>query len=159
VNRKEYVKLILALLVCQAAGLIGSSFTASAIPTWYASLTKPAFNPPNWVFAPVWITLYVLMGVSLFLVWRKFGEDKRARTAVYFFFSQLVLNAVWTPIFFGLKMLFIALVIIVLLWAAIGITIFYSSRISKPAGYLLIPYIVWVSYAAALNFSLWLLNR
>lgn len=156
---KNFVKLISALLVCQAAGLIGSSFTASAIPTWYASLVKPAFNPPNWLFAPVWITLYVLMGISLFLVWRKVGEDRRARTAVYVFFFQLALNAVWTPVFFGMKMLFAAFVLIVLLWAAIWITILNFLRISRLAGYLLIPYIFWVSYAAVLNLWLWLLNR
>lgn len=150
------IKLILALVICQAAGLIGSIFTAPAIPRWYASLVKPSFNPPNWVFGPVWITLYVLMGVSLFLVWKQ--EDGKTKAAIYVFFLQLALNTLWTPLFFGLEMPLAAFVVIILLWIAILVTILKFYKFSKLASYLLVPYILWVSFAAVLNFFLWFLN-
>jgi tryptophan-rich sensory protein len=150
------IKLILALVICQAAGLIGSIFTAPAIPRWYASLVKPSFNPPNWVFGPVWIMLYVLMGVSLFLVWKQ--EGRKTKVAIYVFFLQLALNTAWSPLFFGLEMPLAAFVVIILLWIAILVTILKFYKFSKLASYLLVPYILWVSFAAVLNFFLWFLN-
>ncbi|UCC40783.1 MAG: tryptophan-rich sensory protein [Candidatus Aminicenantes bacterium] len=157
-GKKDLLKLIISLIICQLAGVIGSLFTSPAIPTWYASLKKPSFNPPNWVFSPVWITLFVLMGISLFLLWRKTAEDKKVKTAVMFFAIQLVLNMCWSAIFFGLKAPFFAFIEIIFLWIAILLTILKSYKVSKAAGALLIPYILWVSFAAVLNFFLWNLN-
>jgi tryptophan-rich sensory protein len=155
---KNVVKFIVAILVCQIAGLIGSVFTAPSIPEWYANLQKPFFSPPNWVFAPAWITLYILMGVSLYLVWRKGWHRKGVRTGLLLFGIQLVLNAAWSIIFFGLQNPLLAFVEIIVLWLAIVLTIHQFWRIKKPAAYLLIPYILWVSFAAALNFFIWRLN-
>lgn len=157
-RKKDLLKLIISLIVCQLAGVIGSLFTSPSIPTWYASLEKPSFNPPNWVFSPVWITLFVLMGISLFLLWRNGLEDQKVRIAILFFAVQLVLNVCWSAIFFGLKSPFFALIEIIFLWIAILLTILNSYKVSKAAGVLLIPYILWVSFAAVLNFSLWSLN-
>ncbi len=156
-NYRDAVRLIAAVLLCQAAGIIGSFFTAPAIPEWYASLVKPEFNPPSWLFAPVWITLYTLMGISLYLVWKR--KDKQDVTpALLIFFAQLVLNAIWSIIFFGLQSPFYAFIIIVFLWVLIAGSIYFFYRISKTAAYLLIPYILWVSFAAILNYFIWILN-
>lgn len=160
---KKIIKLILAIVVCQSAGIIGSFFTFSAISTWYAGLTKPSFSPPNWVFGPAWITLYTLMGISLFLVWlnwNKLVDNQRSKikTALFIFAGQLILNSAWSIIFFGLKSPFWAFVEIVFLWLAIILTIITFGQISKTAALLLIPYILWVSFAAYLNYSIWQLN-
>ncbi len=153
---KKIIKLIISIFICQAAGAIGSFFTANSIATWYTTLEKPAFNPPNWIFGPVWIFLYFLMGIALFLIWQQDLMPKRK--AVIFFFIQLALNALWSILFFGLKSPGLAFLEIVILWIAILFNIFQFSRISKMAAYLLIPYIFWVSFAAILNFSIWRLN-
>ncbi|MBI2036014.1 tryptophan-rich sensory protein [Candidatus Microgenomates bacterium] len=144
-------KLILSVGVCLGAGVLGSIFTFSAIPTWYQTLNKPFFSPPNWIFGPVWTILYILMGISLYLVWQKRGVP-----AV--FWIQLILNALWSILFFGLKNPSLALVDIVALWVAIFLTIKAFSKISKPAGNLLIPYILWVTFASILNLAIVLLN-
>jgi tryptophan-rich sensory protein len=151
--------LLSAVVLCQAAGVIGSFITAPAIPTWYAALIKPAFNPPSWLFAPVWITLYTLMGIALFLVWRRGWEEPAVRAALGVFALQLLLNALWTPLFFGFHWLLPALFEIVLLWILILLTILRFRRLSPAAGWLLLPYLAWVSFAVVLNFSLWWLNR
>ena len=143
------------LLVCLAAGLLGSLATAPQIPAWYATLAKPSWNPPNWVFAPVWTTLYVLMGIAAWLVWRKRGF--RGRTAVLFW-SQLALNALWSILFFGLENPGAAFVEVVLLWVLIAATVRDFARISKVAAALLAPYLAWVTFASALNFAIWRLN-
>jgi len=130
-----------------------------SISTWYADLSKPSFTPPDWAFGVVWPILYVMMGISAFLIWNKGIGSKQARVALGLFILQLILNSLWTPIFFGLNMMALALVEIVLLWVAILITIFAFWRISKTAAYLLIPYILWVSFAIVLNAALWYLNR
>ncbi len=153
----DILRLIASILVCQFAGFIGSIFTTPAIPTWYESLRKPFFNPPNWIFGPVWVTLYLLMGISLFLVWRR-REDSLQTKGFILFFIQLILNAFWSVAFFGFKSPFLGLVIIVFLWVAILFTIQHFYKISKPAAILLYPYMVWVSFAMVLNFSLWILN-
>jgi len=155
---KNTAKLILSVLVCQAAGLIGSFFTAPAIATWYADLIKPEFNPPSWLFAPVWIILYTLMGVSLYLILKEDLSDKKIRFAVYVFAFQLTLNAAWSFLFFGLKNPFLAFLEILILWVAIIVTIRKFYAVSKNAGILLLPYLLWVSFAAILNFSIWILN-
>ncbi len=154
----DFVKLAISILLCNAAGFIGSVFTFSAIPTWYAALVKPEFNPPNWIFGPVWTTLYILMGVALYIVWNKGLKSNLSKTAVTFFGVQLTLNALWSILFFGLQNTLIAFIGIVFLWFSIALSIYYFYKISKPAAYLLIPYIFWVSFAAILNYSIYLLN-
>ncbi len=151
-------KLIIAIVVSELAGIIGSVFTISAIPNWYAGLVKPALNPPSWVFGPVWTTLYALMGIAAFLVWRNGWERKEVKTALSIFGLQLFLNAIWSIIFFGLHSPGWALVDIVALWFAIVWTIAVFYKISKPAAYLLLPYILWVSFASYLNYAIWAFN-
>ena len=155
---KQILRLALAILLCQAAGIIGSFFTVAAIPTWYAALNKPSFNPPAWLFGPVWIGLYTLMGVAFFLTWRLGREKPGVNKALTFFAVQLILNTVWTPLFFGLKLPGLAFAEIILLWIVIVLTLVQFYKLSKTAGLLLVPYILWVSFAAVLNFSLWVLN-
>lgn len=157
-NQKRLVKLIAAILICQLAGIIGSIFTAPAISGWYATIEKPLFNPPNWLFAPVWTTLFLLMGLSLFLVWEKGLGEKKVKLAVFVFGIQLVLNVLWSFFFFGLQSPFLAFIIILLLWLAILATMVLFYGISKKAGFLLVPYWLWVSFAAFLNYSIWVLN-
>jgi len=157
-NKTKIVKFVVSVLVCQAAGLIGSVFTAPSIATWYAGIAKPAFNPPNWVFAPVWTTLFFLMGVSLYLIWEKGLESRDARLAVSVFGAQLVLNIIWSVLFFGLQNPFLAFLEIIALWIAILASIIVFHRISKTAAYLLVPYILWVSFAAFLNYNIWILS-
>ena len=154
---REIGKIIIAVLICQLAGIIGSFFTAGSVSGWYATLVRPEFSPPNWIFAPVWITLYTLMGISLYLVWKE--KDKQNITpALLVFFAQLVLNSVWSIIFFGLQSPFHAFIIIIFLWVLIAGSIYFFYPISKTAAYLLIPYILWVSFAAILNYYIWVLN-
>jgi len=178
---KKILKLITSILICEMAGAIGLFFTTPAINTWYARLLKPSFNPPDWIFAPVWTILFFLMGISLYLVWEKnwavdASEDKeekkawnpistklwrgewREENAICIFFIQLGLNILWTVIFFSLKSFDIAFIEILMLWFAILYTIINFYRISKLAGYLLIPYILWVSFASVLNLFIWWLN-
>lgn len=151
-------KLIFSLFICLFAGFIGSFFTTPAIPTWYATLQKPSFAPPNWVFFPVWTSLFIMMGISLFLVWQKGWEDKKVKTAIYIFAGQLILNAMWSVVFFGLRSPFLGLMEIIILWVAILATILSFMKVSKTAACLLIPYVLWVSFAAFVNFSIWRIN-
>jgi benzodiazapine receptor len=155
---RDVLKLVISLVACQCAGLIGSVFTAPAIPTWYAVLEKPFFTPPNWLFAPAWVTLYVLMAVAAFLVWRKGLSEEGVKPALVIFLVQLVINAFWSVAFFGLKSPVAGAVVIIVLWVAILFTILRFFRLSATAGSLLLPYVLWVSFAAALNISLWILN-
>jgi|SRR3989344_8782556 len=155
---KDTLKLISAIIICELAGIIGSIFTFSAIPTWYATLTKPALNPPSWIFGPVWTTLYALMGIAAFLVWKKGWNRKDVRKALSVFSLQLILNASWSIVFFGLHSPGWALVNIILMWLAIVWTMILFYKISKPAMWLLVPYILWVSFASYLNYAIWVLN-
>ena len=150
--------MVIAIAVSELAGIIGSIFTVSAIPNWYSTLVKPALNPPSWVFGPVWTTLYALMGIAAWLVWKSGWERKEIKVALGVFGIQLFLNAIWSIIFFGLQSPGWALVDIVVLWFAIVWTMFVFYKISKPAAYLLVPYILWVSFASYLNYSIWMLN-
>jgi len=129
-----------------------------AIPTWYATLQKPAFTPPNWLFAPAWVTLYLLMGISAFLIWRRGLENLQVKRALSVFLIQLILNALWSVAFFGLESPLYGVIVIAALWIAILVTMINFIKISKTAGFLLLPYILWVSFAAVLNVSVWLLN-
>ncbi len=159
----NFFKLVIAIVVSELAGIIGSFFTVSAIPNWYSTLIKPALNPPAWVFGPTWTTLYALMGIAAWLVWKRWDQGDpstrlRVKTALTIFGLQLFLNAIWSIIFFGLHSPGWALVDIVLLWLAIVWTMVVFYKISKPAAYLLIPYLLWVSFAGYLNYSIWMLN-
>ena len=151
-------QLAVSIVLCEAAGIIGSIFTSSSIPTWYATLLRPAFGPPNWVFGPVWTTLFALMGIALYLVLQKGIRHKRVKTAVGIFGIQLFLNILWSLFFFGMKNPGAAFGEIIVLWLFIAASIVSFYKISKPAAYLLLPYILWVSFAAYLNYSIWILN-
>jgi len=156
---KDILYLMASIIVCQLAGIVGGIFTASSVGTWYAGLTKPSFNPPNWIFSPVWISLYLLMGIALFLVLRKGFGSPGVRAGVILFACQLVLNVLWSFLFFGLKAPFVAFLEIVVLWLFIVVTMVKFFKVSKAAGILLVPYLLWVSFASVLNFFLWSLNR
>ena len=151
-------KLIVCIVICQLAGVIGVFFNGSAISTWYPSLNKPPFNPSSWVFAPVWTTLYVMMAVALFLVIRHGMTQKNIRLAAGVFLGQLVLNALWSFFFFYLRNPLAGLVEIAILWIVLLLNIVLFYRIKPWAGGLMIPYFAWVSFAAVLNFELWRLN-
>lgn len=146
------------VICAQAAGIVGSFFTISAINEWYAFLLKPDIAPPNWVFGPVWTTLFLLMGVAAYMVWRNSAATRDARVALSIFVVQLALNTLWSLIFFGQKNLGGALIEIIFLWIAIAATVWSFSRVSKMAALLLVPYIAWVSFAAYLNYLIWTLN-
>jgi len=155
---KNITKLIFALAVCQAAGAVGSIFTQTSVSTWYAALQKPGFTPPNWIFAPVWITLYLLMGISAYLIWNKGLKNKNVKISLVIFIIQLILNTLWSLFFFGLKSPLYAFIDITLLWIAIILVIISFFKLSKTAGILLLPYILWVSFAGILNFFILRLN-
>lgn len=155
---KSFLKLLLCIVLSQAAGLIGSFFTMPAIDSWYATLARPEFAPPNWVFAPVWTTLYILMGVAAFLVWQHGFEKKEVKIALSIFGVQLILNSLWSIIFFGLQSPGWAFVEVTFLWVSILATIIAFAKVSKLAAWLLVPYILWVSFAAYLNFMIFWLN-
>ncbi len=155
---KDPLKLIAALIIPLTAGWVGSIFTMPAIDLWYAGLVKPSFNPPDAVFGPVWSILYFLMGISLYLVWREGASVPRVNFAIGIFGVQIILNTLWSVVFFGMENPGGGLFVIGLLWIAILANIFAFIRISKVAAYLLIPYLLWVSFAAVLNFEIWILN-
>lgn len=150
---KKTLQVFVAILICEAAGIIGSFFTAPAIGGWYQGLAKPSFNPPAWIFGPVWTILYALMGIALYLLWKK-----KAKAALILFGIQLVLNTLWSIVFFGLKNPQLAFVEILFLWLFILLTMQSSWRYSREVVYLLLPYWLWVSFAAVLNYSLWQLS-
>ena len=143
-------------LSCFLAAGLGSLFTMVSVGSWYAGLAKPSWNPPGWVFGPVWTVLYALMAVAGWLVWRRGGSE--SWLALRWFAVQLALNVGWSAVFFGLQMPGLAFVEILALWATIAATLRTSWRVSRPAGILLLPYLLWVSFAAALNFAIWRLN-
>jgi tryptophan-rich sensory protein len=154
----NFAKLLVAIVVSQAAGLLGTIFTTPKIPTWYAELAKPSFNPPSWIFGPVWTTLFLLMGIAAYMVWKNGLENRGTKTALGIFLAQLVANVLWSAFFFGLENPGLGFAWILLLWAMIAWTISEFRKLSKPAAYLLVPYILWVSFASALNFAIWQLN-
>ena len=178
---KKIAKFIISIAVCQSAGFIGSIFTMPRIEIWYASINKPSFTPPGWFIGAVWTILFFLMGISLYLVWDKGWKPKiskkdermkywnrfseklwkgtwREENAVLIFILQLILNILWSVLFFGLKSPGLAFFELLMLWWAILYTIANFYRISKLASYLLIPYILWVSFAGFLNFVIWRMN-
>lgn len=157
-NLKRVLQALGFVIACEALGAIGSLFTIPSIPTWYAALEKPFLNPPNWIFGPVWTTLFALMGVAAFLVWRKGWGKKPVRIALSLFGVQLLLNVLWSILFFGWHSPSIAFIDIALLWIAILWTIILFWRISRPAAYLFVPYLAWVTFASYLNLMIWSLN-
>lgn len=154
----DYFKLIIAIAISLLAGIIGSVFTTPSIDGWYPGIIKPALNPPSWIFGPVWTTLFILMGIAAYLIWKK-GLDRRdVRIALGIFVGQLVLNTFWSIIFFGFHSPGRAFIEVIFLWLAILTTIIVFAKISKPAAWLLVPYIFWVSFAMYLNYAIWMLN-
>ena len=156
----KFVKIAIALVVCLIVGYSASQVTRPSVAEWYPTIEKPFFNPPNWVFMPVWALLYILMAVAAGLVWDKIKEqNEEVKKALGFFVIQLTLNAIWSYLFFGLKNPMLALIEIALLWLMIYETYLKFIKINKTAGYLLIPYLAWVGFAAILNAGIWWLNK
>ncbi len=160
----QVLPLIGWIALCELAGVLGAAFSVPSIPSWYMGLVRPAFAPPNWVFGPVWTTLYALMGIAAYLVWSSYAKTdgrtkKRVKTALTIFGIQLFLNATWSIVFFGWQHIDIALVHIILLLGTILWTMKLFFPISKAAAYLLVPYLLWVSFASYLNYAIWVLNR
>ena len=155
---KNITRLIASILICQLAALIGSAFNSASINTWYTTINKPGFLPPNWLFPVVWTILFIMMGVSLYLVWKENIRKKAVKSALAAFAVQLVLNILWSFFFFTLRSPLLGLIEIIVLWAAILVTILRFYKVSKAAAYLLIPYILWVTFAAVLNISILFLN-
>ena len=155
----DVIRLIVCILICEGAGLLGSIATMPRIPVWYASLAKPSFTPPAWLFGPVWTGLYLLMGISLFLVWRLERGRSGRRPAVVLFAVQLALNVLWSFVFFGARSTLGGLIVIIVLWVMIVVTIGSFARLSVAASILLEPYLLWVSFASVLNAAIFRLNR
>jgi tryptophan-rich sensory protein len=153
------IKLIISIAVCLGAGFIGSLFTAPNVPTWYAQLQKPPFAPPNWLFGPVWTLLFILMGISFALIWRKYGIAQGVTIALIFFVIQLFFNMLWSAAFFGMRSPLLGLIDIIILLGLIYATIRFFYHVSPLSSYLLIPYALWVSFATILNISILVLNR
>lgn len=156
-DRESWISLVPFIVVCFAAAGIGSFFTNTSVNTWYAQLRKPDWTPPNWLFAPVWTTLYVLMAISAWLVWRG-TEWSAARSALVLFAIQLALNTLWSLVFFGLREVRLAFVEIMLLWMMIVATAVAFRPLSPLAACLLLPYLLWVGFASYLNFRIWQIN-
>jgi tryptophan-rich sensory protein len=152
------IKILIAVLVCLGIGFIGSIATQTSVDTWFVALDKPSFNPPSWVFAPVWTLLYVLMGVAAGIVWSRGFHHLWVKTALYHFGFQLILNAGWSIAFFGYQSPLAGLIIIIALIVLVLFTFKWFKIVSKTAAYLLIPYILWIGFAATLNFEIWRLN-
>ncbi len=156
---KKYliIKFIVSLFLPLGVGFIAGMFTAKAIPSWYATLNRPSFNPPNWLFGPVWTTLYILLGISLFLIWKQ-NESKERNIAIVVFLVQLVLNFCWSFIFFYFQQIGFAFIEIILLWISILIMLISFYKIKPVATYINIPYLLWVTFATILNAAYYFLN-
>ena len=154
----KIVKIIIAISICVLVGFLSSLATQSSVNDWYPTLNKPSFNPPNSVFAPVWSLLYVMMGLAAGIIWGKGFHHIWVKTALYHFGFQLLLNALWSLVFFGLKNVFAALFVITLLIITISLTIKWFSVVNKKAAFLMVPYLLWVGFAAILNYKIWELN-
>lgn len=164
-KRKNILVLATTIIVSEAAGLIGAWLTTPAIPAWYASLVKPELTPPSWVFGPVWTTLFILMGAAAYLIWLSAEEmpqnhpmRAKRRNALFIFGLQLAVNTLWSVVFFGQRDPGAALVVVGALWVLIAVKLVLFSQLSKSAALLLVPYFLWVSFAAYLNYAIWVLN-
>lgn len=157
---QKYLRIIYCVTICLVVGFLSGKVTQSSITTWYPTLTKPIFNPPNWIFAPVWTLLYIFMGIAAGLVWNEINsKEKEVKSALKFFIIQLGLNALWSYLFFGLNNVFLAAIEVILLLLLIYETYLKFKPINKNSSYLLIPYMAWVSFASVLTWSIWWLNR
>ena len=157
-NKTLTLKFLISILLPLSLGAIAGMFTSQSVPEWYATLNRPSFNPPNWIFGPVWTTLYILMGISFFLIWKQEASKVRNR-AILFFLLQLMLNFAWSFIFFYFNMIGLALVEIILLWISIVTMLVVFYKIKPIASYINIPYLLWVTFATVLNASYYVLNR
>lgn len=153
-----YMKLFISILIPLIVGGLSGFFTSSGVNGWYAVANKPWFNPPNWIFAPVWTALYILMGIAFYIIWKANAESGIKQTAIIFFAAQMILNFFWSLIFFKMQQPGWAFAEIILMWVAILLTIIWFGKISSIAAWLLVPYICWVSFAMVLNYSIWKLN-
>ena len=157
-SKLQIIKLIVSIFLPLGLGTIAGIFTAQSVPEWYATLNRPSFNPPNWIFGPVWTTLYILMGISLFLIWKQ-NMSKERNLAILVFMLQLLFNFGWSFIFFYFNMIGFALIEIILLWISIVIMLVLFYKIKPIASYINIPYLLWVTFATVLNGSYYFLNR
>lgn len=153
------LKLIISVTIPLLVGGLSGFFTVTGVESWYQTINKPSWNPPNWIFGPVWTALYIMMGVALFLVWKSSGNANTKKLALILFAAQMLLNFFWSFIFFSLQQPGWAFAEIVVLWLLILATIFAFARLNNMAAWLLVPYISWVSFAAILNFTIWQLNK
>ena len=157
---QKYLRIATVAVTCLVVGYFSGLVTRESIASWYPTLIKPVFNPPNWIFAPVWSMLYIMMGVAAGLVWNRMEQEKElVKNALIFFAIQLALNALWSFLFFGLKNPMLAGLEIIILWLMIYETYLKFAKINKIAGYLFVPYLLWVSFASVLNASIWWLNK
>ena len=156
-SKSNIIKLIVSLLLPLSVGAVAGIFTSQAVPTWYSSLNRPSFNPPNWVFGPVWTSLYILLGFSFYLIWKENPSDNK-NLAIKVFLIQILLNFAWSFIFFYFKLIGVALFEIILLWIIISLMIYLFYKIKPIAAYLNIPYLLWVSFATILNSAYYYLN-
>lgn len=156
----KITKILTMIVTCIAVGYLSGELTREGVQTWYTTIEKPSFNPPNWVFAPVWSALYVMMGLAAGLVWNRIDSQRPVvKKALTFFWIQLALNALWSYLFFGLHNPLLALIEIVLLWLMIYETFVQFGKVNKVASYLILPYLAWVTFATVLTASIWWLNR
>lgn len=155
---KQFGQAALFVVGCELVGIVGAATTATGDSSWYGALEKPPFNPPGWVFGPVWTVLYAMMGLAAYLVWREGTDRREVRTALGLFVAQLVLNGIWTPVFFGAESIVGGAIVIVLLLVVLALTVRAFFRISRTAGWLLVPYLLWAGFATLLNLSIWVLN-
>ena len=156
-NISHIFKLLASLALPLGLGALAGLFTAEAVPEWYETLNRPSFNPPNWLFGPVWTILYILLGISLFLIWKQSASKKR-NLAIFVFLLQMALNFAWSFIFFSFNMIGFALIEIILLWISIIIMLVLFYKIKPVASFINIPYLIWVTFATILNASYYILN-
>jgi len=158
VKNKTLVKILISVIICLGVGFMSSIATQTGVDGWYKTIVKPSFNPPNYIFGPVWTVLYIMMGIAAGLVWSRGTHHIWVKTALYHFVFQLLFNALWSLVFFGLEKPFWALIVILILFVLILLTIKWFKVVNKKAAYLLIPYALWVLFATVLNFEIWRLN-
>lgn len=157
-ERSNLIKAINSIAFTVGLGAASGYFTIKEIPTWYASLNKPSFNPPNYLFGSVWTTLYILMGISVFLIWKQPPSTQR-KNAIRLYLIQFALNLAWSFIFFNQHQIFLALIDIIAIWFLIQFTMIAFGKIDKIAAWLLLPYLLWVTFATILNAAIWILNK
>ena len=158
ITKKYIIRIAISIAVCLLIATLSGFATQSSVDTWYATLNKPSFTPPNWLFAPVWTILYILMGIAAGIVWARGFYHKWVKTALYHFGFQLLLNGMWSIVFFGFNKPLWALLISIALIVLVSLTIKWFKVVNDIAAYLLIPYLLWICFATVLNFSIWQLN-